>query len=385
MSEYQYYEFQAIDRPLTEKQMDELRGYSTRAQITPSSFVNVYHWSNLKGDPEKWMEKYFDAFLYLANWGTRWFMLRVPKRLLNPDTVSTYCNDENLSYRIKGDHLILSFNSEEEEPEWAEGEGWLASLLPLRADLMRGDYRCLYLVWLLSAQWVETDDETPEVPVPPGLGDLNAPLRSLADFLRIDPDLIAAAAERSNEEPATGLLEKDIARWVTSLPAEDKDTILTNLLASDDPHVVAELRQRALREIHGTDKPDSANRKSARRTVGQLVARAEEITQERKKKEAERRAREKVRRERERAEKRKKLLESLVGEEERLWAKVDQLIATRQPKRYDEAVSLLQDIRDLADMKGKAPEFSTRMSTLHGRHMKKPSLMRRFRKANLID
>ena len=40
MSEYQYYEFQAIDRPLTEKEMRELRSYSTRARITPTSFVN---------------------------------------------------------------------------------------------------------------------------------------------------------------------------------------------------------------------------------------------------------------------------------------------------------------------------------------------------------
>ncbi len=40
MSEYQYYKFQAIDRPLTEKQMEELRSYSTRATITRTSFVN---------------------------------------------------------------------------------------------------------------------------------------------------------------------------------------------------------------------------------------------------------------------------------------------------------------------------------------------------------
>lgn len=34
MSEYQYYEFQAIDRPLTEKETSELRSYSTGARIT---------------------------------------------------------------------------------------------------------------------------------------------------------------------------------------------------------------------------------------------------------------------------------------------------------------------------------------------------------------
>src|SRR5207248_301307 len=42
MSEYQYYEFQTIDRRLDEKEMQELRGYSSRARITPTSFTNEY-------------------------------------------------------------------------------------------------------------------------------------------------------------------------------------------------------------------------------------------------------------------------------------------------------------------------------------------------------
>ena len=35
MSEYQYYEFQAIDRPLTKPEMAELRALTSRATITP--------------------------------------------------------------------------------------------------------------------------------------------------------------------------------------------------------------------------------------------------------------------------------------------------------------------------------------------------------------
>jgi hypothetical protein len=82
MSEYQYYEFQAIDRPLTKSEMADLRSYSTRALITATSFVNEYSWGAFKGDEDAWMEKYFDAFLYFANWGTRIVKLRLPTRLL---------------------------------------------------------------------------------------------------------------------------------------------------------------------------------------------------------------------------------------------------------------------------------------------------------------
>ncbi len=36
MSEYQYYEFVAIDRPLSKGEMADLRALSTRAEITPT-------------------------------------------------------------------------------------------------------------------------------------------------------------------------------------------------------------------------------------------------------------------------------------------------------------------------------------------------------------
>jgi hypothetical protein len=70
MSEYQYYEFQAIDRPLTEQEMRALRSYSTRATITPTLFTNHYEWGSFKGDPATWVEKYFDAFS-ISPTGTR--------------------------------------------------------------------------------------------------------------------------------------------------------------------------------------------------------------------------------------------------------------------------------------------------------------------------
>lgn len=40
MSEYQYYEFLAIDQALDWRQQQESRGLSTRARITPTFFVN---------------------------------------------------------------------------------------------------------------------------------------------------------------------------------------------------------------------------------------------------------------------------------------------------------------------------------------------------------
>ena len=56
MSEYQYYDFRAIDRPLTKKEMAALRSISTRAAITTTSFTNHYEWGDLKANPSKLLE-----------------------------------------------------------------------------------------------------------------------------------------------------------------------------------------------------------------------------------------------------------------------------------------------------------------------------------------
>ncbi len=384
MSEYQYYEFRAVDRPLTEEQIEELRAYSGRARITSTSFANFYNWGNFKGDPNAWMEKYFDAFLHMANWGSRWFMLRIPNRLLDPDTLSLYCTDETLDYRITSDHMILSFCAEEVEDGWVDGEGWLDSLIALRAEVMQGDHCCLYLGWLRAVQEGMLADDDLEPPVPPGLATLNAPLRTLAEFLDIDTDLIDTASEKSEKTPRA-LSNEDIARWVNGLPSKDKDAVLTRLLEGDATHIAAELRQRALSEIRKGEESDSDPRKHRLRSVGELMERSEALSEERRRIEAERRAREESERERIRAEKRTKYLESLIGKENDLWTTVDNLITLKQPRKYGEAVSILEDLRDLAEMQGTSSEFASRMRTLYHIHKRKPSLIGRFRKAELPE
>src|ERR1039457_1807408 len=113
MSEYQYYEFQTADRRLSEKEMQELRSYSTRAVITPTSFSNEYSFGSFKGNPNAWMEKYFDGFVYLANWGTHEFQLALPANLLSAETARLYCSGESASVREKSVKLIFRFGCED--------------------------------------------------------------------------------------------------------------------------------------------------------------------------------------------------------------------------------------------------------------------------------
>lgn len=225
MSEHQYYEFQAIDRPLTDREMSTLRNYSSRATITSTRFVNRYTYGSFKGNASEWMDKYFDAFLSLANWGTHELMLRLPRGALDLETAQRYLLGDVASARTKGDTVILSFLSEQEGGDWMEndeGSGWMSSVIPVRADLTSGDFRVLYLGWLLCAQAQVLDEDGLEPPVPAGLDRLSAPIRAFADFLRIGDDLITVAAERSSPAASNGNSRKELERWVGALPDSEK-------------------------------------------------------------------------------------------------------------------------------------------------------------------
>ena len=104
---------------------------------------------------------------------------------------------------------MLDFALEGEPGEWDDddddGTGWMASLAALRAELLDGDRRSLYLAWLLNTQFDALDDDVREPPVPPGLGALSAPCEALVDFLHIERTLLAVAAEQSPHLVATDM------------------------------------------------------------------------------------------------------------------------------------------------------------------------------------
>ncbi len=381
MSEYQYYEFQAIDRPLTAREMAELRACSSRATITATRFVNHYEWGSFKGDPSAWMETYFDAFLYLANWGTHELMIRLPSKALKLKTAKLYCRGQAASVRARGDFIILELSSEDEDGgDWEDEErGWLSSLLPLRGDLAAGDHRALYLAWLLCVQGRELDDDATEPPVPAGLGDLTAPLQAFVDFLRLDGDLLAVAATRSPKVEAASS-GPGIEPWIAALPDAAKTEWLVRLAGGKEPHLRAEML-RQFRESQPAREPRDGE---APRTVGELLEAVERQARVRHREAAERAAAERARRERAAAEERERYLNSLAKREPQVWKQVDANIATTRPGRYDEAVRLLCDLRELAVRGGRASDVEAQILQLCERHAGKPSFLERLRRAGLV-
>lgn len=382
MSEYQYYEFQAIDRPLDARAMAALRSLTSRAEITPSSLINAYHYGDFKGDPDKLMDRYFDAHLYLANWGTRRLMLRLPAACLPLDEVKPYVVPGALEARATREHVILDFQSDTEEGgDYEEGAGWLASLLPLRWDLLHGDRRCLYLGWLGAIEWGELGDDSSEPPVPLGLQQLSAPLQRLAEFLRLDADLVQAAGAGSAGAPPCGPESKELASWVAQLPVAEKDRLLLQVMEGENTFLGPELLRR-FHEDRARRRDRAAPREGAeppRRTVGQLMEVRNRLAHE-KQLEAKRQQAERARKA---AQARARHLDTLVGHEEELWQQVEQAIEAKQTKEYDRAVKLLKDLRDLARHTGTTSEMMRRVRDLRERYRKRSALMRLLDRAVL--
>jgi hypothetical protein len=152
-------------------QRAELRSLSTRAEITATRFVNEYEWVDFRGDPQQMMERYFDAFLYLANWGTRQLMFRLPRGVVNEKTAELYCYTDAASLTGTDDHLIVGLYADRDpDDEWFEPGGELGATVQARSELAAGDSRLLYLAWLLAVQsdGVDDEDTVPAPSAPPG-------------------------------------------------------------------------------------------------------------------------------------------------------------------------------------------------------------------------
>ena len=378
MSEYQYYHFLAIDVPLDEDQREELRQLSSRAEITANSFINEYNWGDFRGRPEELMERYFDAFLYFANWGSRRLMFRLPRELLDAKTIGEYLFTEVASVSETAEHVIISLSVEPYESldDWTEPGGQLAAMVPVRSDLAAGDLRLAYLGWLLAVESDEMDEEDVEPPVPAGLDRLNGPLRAIADFLSIDEDLLAEAATAS---PALrkSADQGDISGWIAGLPDAEKNALLLRVADGGGSYVQASL-QRGFRA--GQPRTEAS---PGRRTVAELLDAAEARRAAREAAEAERELEQAEREKAARAAAYAKRLDDLAAREGELWQRVDELIETKNVSSYDTAVALLVDLRALAERGDRQEEFGERVRALRALYSRRSGLLDRLARAGL--
>ncbi|MBW4540720.1 MAG: hypothetical protein KME43_16450 [Myxacorys chilensis ATA2-1-KO14] len=368
MSEYQYYEFQAIDRPLTKKEQDEIRQLSSRVQLTPNQAIFLYNYGNFRGDPEKVLTQYFDMMFYIANWGTWQLMFRFPKAIADASRFQPYELPDTVTVSTTSKYIILDIQITEEEGigGWIEGEGWMPRLLPLRDELLNGDLRLLYLVWLRTAPYLAEntlEDDPVEPPIPPNLDKLSESLQAFVELVELDPNLVAAAAQASDRQET--IVEPPLENWLPALSADEKQEFLLKLVRRE-PHVDLQLIHR-LKELAGATQ-SAPRSNSGHRRLSELQEIAETIRNKHHRKEQDAARKKRI-----------KELEALAPREAQTWKRVAELIELKQAKPYDEATALLKDLRDLAEHQGRVAEFVQRFEQLKSDYQNRPALIARFK------
>jgi hypothetical protein len=367
MSEYQYYEWQTMDRALTAAEQAAVGKLSSHIDVTSTRAWVEYHWSGFRHDPKQVLARHFDAFLYYANWGSQRLAFRFPKDLLDETALQPYLWEYRTELEPVGDSLILDIVLRDEDGEgWFEGEARLSALAPLRDDILAGDYRALYLAWLLAAAANDIDEEL-EPPVPPGLAELSAPLAEFVRFFQLDAFLVQAAVQAS--EPLRPAPAPALEALIARLPRSECDAFL-HRLAEGEPLLALKFNRR-LQELAGPPvRPQAA---AARRAWAELRETTERLRQaEARRQQADAEAR------------RIKDLQDFASRAPQAWRDVQALIEEKKARPYDDAVALLVKLRDLAVFQDRSAEFQTRMAALQAQYANRPAFRERLGKAGLI-
>ena len=373
MSEYQYYEFVALDGPISDDGLRYARGCSSRAEVSRFRWQNTYHFGDFHGSVGTLL-KYYDAHFYTANWGTVRLGLAFPEGCLKPEVIQPYLRggeryEETLTTGKAGRRLIVWWERNEEGGwEWTEGEGGIDQLVGIREELMRGDYRALFLGWLADfdpAEWRDPKDSGVLMPpIPAGLDDLSPALHALIEQFPVDQDVLAVAAGQSQ---ATAPDRIPIAKVLANIPVSELQAWLERVAAGDGSRVTAELNRLTYPRV---ETP-----------VGQAMsctdfaAKVVEVREARLKREAEAAAEERKRE----AEARRRHLAAVMQRAETIWSCLDPLVDQKVASAYDQAAAQMQELRDAHKQAGEDARFQAKLAGFRERYAHRPAMMRRIK------
>ena len=376
MSEFQYYEFQSIDRDLSKEEMEEVAEMSSRVVLTSRRAVFTYSYSSFRYDIESVLLNYFDAFLYMANWGSKRLMFKFPEELIDFDFIKEYnatCYENYFKIYKKQNYVLIDIDINYEDENWwlDEEQSLLYEMVEIRRDILNKDYRSIFLIWLnfLNMNYMGEElgpkDKVDLNLIPANLKEIKGGLRTLVEFYSINVDWINAASKYSNT-----VLEADVdyAKIVKSLPQDVKDEFLLKML-SGETNLVIKLKN----VIDGLGKKKEKKKKGKKKkskdeiTIGELIS---DVKSEEEKRE--------IKEEEERQEAYLKRMQSLAKNEKYTLKEIEALISHGSGKSYDNVLSNLLELKELAIYRKKLSEFEEYVEELKENYSRKSALMRRL-------
>ncbi len=229
MSEYQYYKFERLDGYLDAKARQALRTISSRAEISATSFQVYYTYSDLKAEPFELMLKYFDIGFYYADWGSIDAYIKLPAGTL-PDALLGYSSD-GLHVHQSDEWQLLIFSLEEyyEYFDDENADDFFQHLASLRSELMQGNWRLVYFMWLKA---FDCNDELEEIPlIQFDFEHLSEEVQAFAALYDIPLAWVKALAMVLNEHPCHQAKQAQFQfdTWLDNLTEAEKNALLRTL------------------------------------------------------------------------------------------------------------------------------------------------------------
>ncbi len=387
MGQYQIVKFRAVDRPLTDKQMEFMDRQSSRANFTKWEFEVEYHYSSFNGNIDQMLRNGYDIFLTYSNYDYREVRMRLPGGLpFSKSVCSKYINAEGLRWAAdksgkSGILALTPYLEEAYEPVW-EFDDYLDAIAKLREMLIAGDLRALYVLWLCNAMCSSDHDEsTIEPPVPHGLRTVPDEATDLLAFFEVDPLLVDAAAIGIPPFSAQGSQNDSVNAWLNKLTELRRIEIIQRLLSEDPVALKAEL----LSEVRESKLAVTWPVEPPSRTIAQLLKSCELLRQKEDEKEK-KQADAKVKREAAKAEKQRQARMVEMKSAPDTWLKkASKLVEERGTENYREAASILADLREAL-----SSEQGNKITRQHAAHLvqKYPTLRMlksSLRKKSLLD
>ena len=372
MSEYQCYEFAAIDGPISDEGLRYARSCSTRANVSRVHWQNTYTFGNFHGNVDMLL-KYYDAHFYFANWGTVRLGLALPKAAIDPKHIEPYLrggerHEETLTVRKLGNRLIVWWERNEEEG-WGrtEGEGVIDELIGIREELLRGDYRALFLGWLADfdpEEWrAPKNGAVTMPPIPAGLDRLSPALTALTNHFLVDHDALAVAAGlshggRPERVPLAAVLER--------LSVAEMRALLARVAEGGAPGVMTELNRLTYPAV---GIPVGQAMKCANFAAKTIETREARLTKQAEVETAKRQSE---------AERRKQHLVCILQRADTLWLRLDPLMDQRAASAYDQAAAQLKELRDAYAQAGDIEGFRRKLDGFRFRYSNRPAMLRRI-------
>lgn len=372
MSEYQYYEFVAVDGPISDEGLRYAQGCSSRAEVSRFRWHNVYHFGSFHGSEETLL-RHYDAHFYIANWGTVRLGLALPEGSLSLETIRPYLRggkryEDTLTLKEVGDRCIVWWERNEEGGWWqTEGEGVIDQLIGVREELLRGDYRALFLGWLADFQpeeWTDPRDNAVVVPpIPGGLDRLSPAQAALIKHFPVDRDALAVAGTLSQASTPERI---PIATVVQRLSMSEMQALLERVAEGQGLRVMSEMNR--------LSNPVPAIAGVPALSCTEFAAKVVEVRESRQKQEAKAEAAKRKREE----EARRQRLASVMEQADVIWVGLDPLMDQKVTAAYDQVAAQLQELRDAHDQAGERATFRRRLTAFRERYARRPAMMRRI-------